>query len=93
MLPEKQIQGILFQMPNVMLILGFMGIINKTMLSTYRRYIIACFAVVAAMMTPPDIITMMALWIPLCALYEVGVLAVKLIVEPYKKRKELKSQE
>jgi len=85
--------GVLFQMPNVMLILGFMSIINKELLHAYRRYVIAVFAVVAALMTPPDVITMMALWIPLVALFEVGVLAVTLIVEPYKKRQAAKADD
>jgi sec-independent protein translocase protein TatC len=79
--------GILFQMPNVMLILGFMGLVNKELLSSSRRYVIAAFAVIAAMMTPPDVITMMALWIPLVVLYEVGLWAVVLIVGPYQARK------
>lgn len=80
--------GVLFQMPNVMLILGFMGLVDKDILSASRRYVIAAFAVVAAVMTPPDIITMMALWLPLVVLYEIGLWAVAIIVMPYKKRKE-----
>ena len=85
--------GILFQMPNVMLILGFMGLVNKELLTNSRRYVIAGFAVLAALMTPPDVITMMALWIPLVVLYEVGLWAVVIIVGPYqaKKNKELAS--
>jgi len=35
------------------------------------------------MITPPDVITMMGLWLPLAALFEVGILAVALIVHPY----------
>jgi sec-independent protein translocase protein TatC len=79
--------GVLFQMPNIMLILGFMGVVDKALLSSSRRYVIAAFAVVAAMMTPPDVITMMALWVPLVVLYEIGIWAVIIIVEPYKARK------
>lgn len=81
--------GILFQLPNVLLILGFMGIVTGKKLSQWRRYFITGFAVLAALMTPPDPITMMALWIPMVFLYEVGVLCVRLIVDPYKKRKDL----
>ena len=80
--------GVLFQMPNVMLILGFMGIVTKESLGAARRFVVAGFAVVAAVMTPPDVITMMALWIPLVVLYEIGVLGVILIVTPYKRRKQ-----
>jgi len=78
--------GVLFQLPNLMLILGFMGLVDKKMLSEYRRYVIAGFAVLSAVLTPPDVITQMALLIPLVALYEIGVWSVALIVEPFKKK-------
>lgn len=81
--------GILFQLPNVMLILGFMGIVDKKILSSARRYVIAGFAVLAAVLTPPDVVTQMALMIPLVCLYEIGLWAVALIVDPFKKRQNL----
>lgn len=80
--------GVLFQLPNVMLILGFMGLVNKEVLSNARRYVIAGFAVLSAMLTPPDVITQMALMIPLVALYEIGLWSVALIVDPFKKKQE-----
>lgn len=78
--------GVLFQLPNIMLILGFMGLVDRKSLSEYRRYVIAAFAVLSAVLTPPDVITQMALLIPLVALYEIGVWSVALIVEPFKKK-------
>ena len=81
--------GILFQLPNVMLIMGFMGLVNKKLLSEARRYVIAGFAVLSAVLTPPDVITQLALMIPLICLYEIGLWAVALIVEPFKKKQEL----
>lgn len=79
--------GVLFQLPNVLLILGFMGIIDSKKLSNARRYVITGFAIVSAIMTPPDPMTMMALWIPLVCLYEIGLWSVFLFVDPYLKRK------
>ncbi|MBL7665885.1 MAG: twin-arginine translocase subunit TatC [Bacteriovoracaceae bacterium] len=79
--------GFVFQLPNVMLILGFMDLVTKQSLRELRRYIYVIFSVFAAIITPPDVITMMALWIPLVLLYEVGIIAVALIVHPYLKRK------
>jgi sec-independent protein translocase protein TatC len=84
--------GFLFQLPNVLLILGFMGVVDRKKLSEARRYVIAGFAALSAVLTPPDVITMMALWVPLCLLYEIGVLLVALIVDPFKK-KEMKKWE
>lgn len=78
--------GILFQLPNIMLILGFMGVVDKKSLSSYRRYVIAGFAVLSAVLTPPDVITQMALLIPLVTLYEIGLWSVALIVEPFRKK-------
>ena len=81
--------GVLFQLPNVMLILGFMEVVTKQSLSAMRRYVYVAFAVLSAMITPPDVITMMALWVPLALLYEVGILAVAFIVHPRLKKKYL----
>lgn len=80
--------GVLFQLPNVMLILGFMGLVNKHNLAPAHRYVIAGFAVLSAIMTPPDVITMMALWVPMVALYGIGVLGIYVIVEPFRKKRE-----
>jgi len=78
--------GVLFQLPNAMLIICFMGLVDKKALSDARRYVIAGFAVLSAMLTPPDVITMMALWVPMVCLYEIGLLLVSLIVVPFKKK-------
>jgi sec-independent protein translocase protein TatC len=82
--------GILFQLPNIMLILGFMGLVTKYALKSWRRYAAVIFAVASAILTPPDVISMMCVWIPMMVLYEIGILAVALIVHPYLKRKHLK---
>ncbi len=75
--------GVVFQLPNVLLILGFMGLVTKYSLRKMRRYIYVGFAVLSAMLTPPDPYTMMGLWIPLVLLFEIGILAVAVIVHPF----------
>lgn len=86
--------GILFQLPNVMLILGFMGLVTKYSLRSWRRYVAVILAVLSAVLTPtPDMLSMMAVWIPMMALYEIGILAVALIVHPYLKRKHIGNQD
>jgi sec-independent protein translocase protein TatC len=85
------VMGLLFQLPNVMVILGFMELVTKYSLRQYRSYVYLAFAVASAIITPPDVLTMMALWIPLVALYEVGIWSVSMIVHPYLSRKYMQS--
>lgn len=82
--------GFAFQLPNVMLILGFMGIVTKYSLRDMRRYVYVAFALGSAMVTPPDVFTMMGLWVPLVLLFEVGILAVAVIVHPYLSRHHMR---
>ncbi len=81
--------GLLFQLPNVMLILGFMGLVTKYSLRSWRRYMAIIFAVCAAILTPPDVVSMMCVWLPMMMLYELGIIAVALIVHPYLKKRYL----
>ncbi len=82
--------GILFQLPNLILILGFMGLVTKYSLRNMRRYLAVAFAFLAAVITPtPDILSMMCVWIPMMILYEIGILAVAWIVHPYLKKRHM----
>jgi sec-independent protein translocase protein TatC len=75
--------GVIFQFPNILMILGFMGIVTKQSLNKFRRYVYVGLSIFAAIFSPPDVISMLSVWIPLCILYEIGVAAVALIVHPY----------
>lgn len=78
--------GLLFQLPNVLLIMGFMGVVSSKKLLEASRYVVTGFAILSAMLTPPDPITMMTLWVPLVSLYFMGVLLVFIFVDPWQKR-------
>ena len=80
--------GLMFQLPSAILILGLMGIATRKNLRRLRSYIYVLLALFSAFLTPPDPMTMVALWIPLVLLFEVGTLAIILVAEPYLKRKE-----
>ncbi len=82
--------GLIFQFPNLLLILGFMGLVTKQMLRKFRRFVYVGLSLVAAIFSPPDVISMLSVWVPLCLLYEVGVLAVALVVHPYLFRVHMK---
>jgi sec-independent protein translocase protein TatC len=64
-----------------------MGIVTKQSLRSVRRYVYVILAVAAAIFSPPDVLSMMAVWVPLCVLYEIGIVAVALVVHPYLARR------
>ncbi|MBX7248203.1 MAG: twin-arginine translocase subunit TatC [Caulobacteraceae bacterium] len=71
--------GLCFQLPVVLSLLGMSGIVKSSMLIAGRRFAIVGIAVVAAIVTPPDPISMLMLCAPLWLLYEVSIWCVKLI--------------
>jgi sec-independent protein translocase protein TatC len=71
--------GLTFQMPVLLSLLGRVGILTSAQLRSARRYAIVGITVLAAVLTPPDAISMFSLMVPLIFLYEVSILCVKLI--------------
>ena len=69
--------GIAFQLPVVLTLLGHVGIVDSAYLVKMRRYAIVAVVGLAAILTPPDLISMTSLALPMLALYEGSVLAVK----------------
>lgn len=71
--------GIMFQLPIAILILTRLGIVTPRKLSKFRKYVIFVIFVLAAILTPPDVISQVMLGIPLVILYEVGILVSRLV--------------
>lgn len=65
--------GVAFQMPLVVLLLGWAGIIERQTLARYRRHVCAICAVLGAALTPADPISMLLMMIPLYLLFELGM--------------------
>jgi sec-independent protein translocase protein TatC len=71
--------GLCFQLPVVLSLLGMAGIVSSQMLRSGRRYAIVGVFGLAAVVTPPDPISMISLAIPICLLYEASIWCVRLI--------------
>jgi sec-independent protein translocase protein TatC len=67
--------GATFEVPIVVVVLARMGVVSVAKLREFRRYFIIIAFIVAAVITPPDMISMLSLAIPMCFLYEVGLWA------------------
>ncbi len=72
--------GLCFEVPVVVVILAAMGVVSVARLRSWRRYAIVLAFVVAALITPPDALSMLLLALPMVLLYEAGVLAAALLV-------------
>ena len=74
--------GVTFEVPIVVVVLARMGIVSLEQLRASRPYFIVGSFVVAAVVTPPDVISQLLLAVPMCLLYEVGLFAARFIVKP-----------
>lgn len=70
--------GLMFELPLVVFFLGRTGLVRVETFTRYRRHVIVAVVLVAAMVTPPDVFSQIALAIPMMALYELGILMVRL---------------
>ena len=71
--------GVAFQVPIVVIVLARMGIVSVAKLREIRPYVIVGSFVVAAVVTPPDAVSQLLLAIPLCVLYEAGIVVAAMI--------------
>jgi len=70
--------GAAFELPLIIVILGMLGIVSDKTLRQYRRFAIVGLAVISAVLTPPDAISMFMLLIPLVGLYEISIVLVRI---------------
>lgn len=76
--------GVAFELPLVIIVLGMMGIVSQAFLRKNRRYAVMTIAVIAAIITPPDLLSMVMMLAPMWILFEAAVL----IVGVFEKKRE-----
>ena len=73
--------GTAFEVPIVVIVLARMGIVSIQKLKDFRGYFVVLAFVIAAIVTPPDVVSQLALAIPMCLLYEVGIWAAQIFIK------------
>ena len=69
--------GVVFQLPVIAFVLARLGIISSEMLSRYRKQSFLVIMIVAAIITPPDLMTLILVTLPLYLLYEISIRVAK----------------
>jgi sec-independent protein translocase protein TatC len=69
-----------FEVPIVVVVLARMKVVSIEKLKAFRSYFVVLAFVIAAIVTPPDVVSQLALAIPMCLLYEVGIWAAQLFI-------------
>ena len=74
--------GVTFEVPIVVIVLARMGIVTLEQLRSIRPYFIVGAFVIAAIVTPPDVISQLLLAIPMCLLFELGLFLARFVAKP-----------
>lgn len=79
--------GAAFEMPLIISTLGMLGLVSQAFLKEKRRYAIMILAILSAVITPPDLLSMLLMLVPMILLYEISVIVVGIF-----ERKRLRDQ-
>ena len=85
--------GFCFQLPVLMTLLGRAGLVRTDQLRKGRKYAVVIVFAVAAVLTPPDIVSQVGLGLPTLLLYEISILSVALIERKRKEREDAEEAE
>jgi sec-independent protein translocase protein TatC len=73
--------GLAFEVPIVVVVLARMNIVSIQKLKDFRGYFVVLAFIIAAIVTPPDVVSQLALAIPMCLLYEIGIWSAQIFIK------------
>ena len=73
--------GLAFEVPIVVIVLARLGVVTIEKLKAFRSYFIVLAFIIAAVVTPPDVVSQLALAVPMVLLYEVGIWAAQIFIK------------
>ena len=73
--------GAAFEVPVAVVVLARIGLVTIAQLKEWRGYFIVVAFIIAAVVTPPDVVSQLALAIPMCILYELGIISARLFIK------------
>jgi sec-independent protein translocase protein TatC len=72
--------GLAFEVPIVVIVLARLGLVSVEKLKAFRGYFVVLAFIIAAVVTPPDVVSQLALAVPMCLLYELGIWAAQVFI-------------
>jgi sec-independent protein translocase protein TatC len=73
--------GLAFEVPIAVVVLARLGVVSIQKLKDFRGYFVVLSFIIAAIVTPPDVVSQLALAIPMCLLYELGIWAARIFIK------------
>jgi sec-independent protein translocase protein TatC len=73
--------GAAFEVPIVVVVLARLGVVPVDKLKEFRGYFVVLAFIIAAVITPPDVVSQLSLALPMCLLYEVGIWAAQIFIK------------
>jgi len=78
--------GLAFEVPVVVVVLVMTGLVSVEQLREWRGYVVVAIFIVAAIVTPPDVVSQISLALPMCLLYEIGIFCAQVVARRRKER-------
>jgi len=85
--------GLVFELPIIIYFLAKMGLVSAPFLRNYRRYAIVIILIIAAIVTPPDIVSQVIVSIPILILYEVSIFIAARVNKSKPEEKEVNNEQ